>query len=161
MRSSIGVRIAALMLIVGGVIGIGIGIYMGYQFLQQHWIYLVLAAAFLVVFVWSVITGIRLWKNDDRGWKWSKILFAAQIPIVTLPGCSYEYFTGAAFKVVSGNHEENFKLSLGATITAYLDTRITDVVLGVNIIAVVVLFYLLWQSRSNKPLKPAANAAAE
>ena len=84
-------RVLAILLAAGGVVGIGVGVWMGYTFIQTHWIYGVLVAALLGLFVWSVIAGIRLWRGEPKGWKWATILFALQIPIFTIPGLSYEF----------------------------------------------------------------------
>ena len=34
-----GVRFLALLLVVGGLVGIGTSVFMGYSFLPQHWVY--------------------------------------------------------------------------------------------------------------------------
>ncbi len=101
-------------------------------------------AALAWAFVWSTVSGVRLWRGEPRGWKWATILFAAQIPVFTVPGMTYEYYTGVASKLLGGNTDSSFTLGLGANINVYLDTRITDLVYGVNLFAVLVLGYLLW-----------------
>lgn len=147
-KNMIGVRFFALLLIIGGVLGIGLGIYMGYTFVQQHWIYLLLALAFVVLFAWSALTGVRLWRDQPRGWKWAKILYAAQIPVLTVPGFDYEYYTGIAVKLMGGEAEHFFKLGLGASATLYLDTGVTGLVYGVNVFALMALIFLLTRSRA-------------
>lgn len=141
-HKAIGVRFLSLLLIVGGVLGIGIVLWMAYQFLQQHWVYIFLVAAFMAVFVWTTITGVRLWHGDPRGWKWALILFIAQIPVLTVPGFSYEFYVGLAIKVVAENAGLSFPLNFGTSINLYLDTGITDLVFGINLFAVAVAIYL-------------------
>ena len=143
-----GVKVVATMLVVGGLAGIGIVIYMAYTFLQQHWIYIVLVAGFGWLFVWSAITGVRLWRNDPRGWKWAMILFAAQIPVLKVPGFSYEFYTAASISLMGGHVEQTLPIALGSNIELYLDTRITDLVYGANLLAVAVLVYL-FRKRTN------------
>lgn len=147
-KNMIGVRFFALLLLIGGVLGIGLSIYMGYTFVQQHWIYLVLVFGFFALFAWSALTGVRLWRDQPRGWKWAKILYAAQIPILTVPGFDYEYYTGIAIKLIGGETDSFFNLGLGASATLYLDTRITGLVYGVNVFALIALAYLLTRSRA-------------
>ena len=142
-----GVRFLALLLVVGGLVGIGTSVFMGYGFLPQHWVYGVIVAAFLVLFVWSLIVGVRLWRGDPRGIKWSKILFSCQVPILTVPGFSYEYFTGVSIKIVGGEVDSNVALNLGAGAEFFLDTRITSLVFGINIFAVLALVYLFFKLR--------------
>ena len=138
-----GVRFLAVLLGVGGLLGIGLGLYLGYQYLQQHWIFIFLVAAFLAVFAWSTLAGARLWRGDERGWKWAIILFVAQIPVLTVPGFSYEFYTGLAIKLLGGNVENNFPLGFGTSINVYLDVRINDLIYGVNLFALGAAVYLL------------------
>lgn len=157
--TSKGTKALAILLILGGVLGIGISFYMAYQFLQVHWIYLVLVAAIMSLFTWTAITGLRLWHGEPRGWKWATILFAAQIPVLTVPGLSYEYYTGLAIKLVGGNVDSPFSLGLGAYANLYLDTRITDLIYGVNLFAVGAVIYLR-RKRPNKGMQPTPQSAA-
>lgn len=145
---NIGVRFLALLLIAGGILGIGLGLYMGYTFVQQHWVYLLLVVGFVVLFSWTTLTGLRLWRNEERGWRWAKILYAAQIPVLTVPGFSYEYYTGIAIKLMGGQADNFLNLGLGASANLYLDTRITGLIYGVNVFAVLALVYLVMKSRS-------------
>ena len=144
----IGVRFFALLLIIGGVLGMGLSIYMAYTYLQQHWIYLLLVLGLFVVFGWSALTGVRLWRDQPRGWKWAKILYAAQIPVLTVPGLDYEYYTGIAIKLLGGEADNVFEFGLGASATLYLDTGVTGLVYGVNLFAVIALIYLLSRARA-------------
>lgn len=148
----IGSKFLAFLLTAGGFLGIGISVYLGYTFVQQHWIYIVLVAVFAALFVWTTLTGIRLWRNDPRGWKWGKILFAAQIPVLTVPGFSYEYYSGIAIKILGGQTDSHFEIGIGANANFYLDTRITDFMYGINIFALLAFIYLLVKSRPSTAL---------
>jgi len=149
-RDSVNVwdRFLAVLLMLGGILGIGLSVYMGMRMLRIHWVYGVLVAAFLLVFVWSGLSGLRLWRGERRGWKWATILFALQIPILTLPGLSYEYYTGIAIPVMGGHVDKWLTFSVGAEANFYLDTRITDWVYGVNVFALAATVYLLTRRRS-------------
>jgi len=156
MTVSWGLRVLACLLMLGGVLGIGLAFLMAYQFLQVHWIYLVFVAAFLALFAWSALTGLRLWRGERRGWKWATILFAMQIPVLTVPGLAYEYYTGLAIKLIGGRADTSFSLGLGANAQLYLDTRITDLVYGVNLFALGAVIYLLMKrpGRQAQPIAP-------
>jgi hypothetical protein len=154
-----GDRTLALLLMVGGVLGVGISIFTAGQFLRMHWIYGVLIAGVLFVFVWSALTGYRLWRGEVRGWKWATILFALQIPILTVPGFSYEYYTGIALQIMGGHVDKTFTLSLGSNANLYLDTRIVDLRYGVNLFAIGATIFLLLR-RSNYRLHGTRDAPA-
>jgi hypothetical protein len=70
-RPTAGERVLAFMLLLGGVLGIGVSLYMG-----------------VLLFAGSMLTGFRLWRGRDSGRRWAIILFAMQIPILTVPGTS-------------------------------------------------------------------------
>jgi hypothetical protein len=145
--ASAGDRLLALMLMLGGVVGIGLSVFMGVKYLQVHWLYSILVAAFLLLFAWSALAGFRLWRGERRGWKWATILFAMQIPILTVPGLSYEYYTGMSFKVAGGHVDKPVTFALGSNANFYLDTRITDLVYGVNLFALAATCYLITRRR--------------
>jgi hypothetical protein len=136
-------RFLAVLLAVGGVIGIAIALFMGFTFVKQHWIYIVIVAAFAALFAYSTLVGYRLWKGDPVARKRALLLFASQVPVFTLPGVTYEWYTGLAFKIMGGQVEKTTVLSLGSSINLYLDTRITDVAYGVNIVALLAVGCLL------------------
>lgn len=140
-----GVLFFAFCLIAGGLVGVGVSLFLGYSFIPQHWIYGILAAAFLALFIWSMLVGIRLWRGDPRGDRWAKILYAFQIPVLTVPGLSYEYYTGLSFKALLGQTDSNVAFNFGAGAELYLDTGITGVVVGANFFALAAFLYL-WRS---------------
>jgi len=146
-----GARALAVVMIIGGVLGIGVSFYMAYRFVPVHWVYSLLVAVFFLLFAWSTLTGLRLWRGDARGWKWAVILFAMQVPVLTVPGLSYEYYTGIALKVMGGNATNTFLFGLGANANFYLDTGITDLAYGVNLFALGAVAYLL---RARRPRGP-------
>jgi hypothetical protein len=116
-----------------------------------------LVVAFLLLFIWSVIAGIRLWRGEPKGWRWATILFALQVPVLTVPGLSYEFYTGLALKIVGGDVATNVGLDFGANANFYLGTEITGLVYGVNLVAVAALIHLL-RSRPNKGMQPTAQS---
>lgn len=151
-------RFLAVLLAVGGVAGIGVSAWMGYTFVQTHWIYILFAGALAALFVWSVNAGVRLWRGEPKGWKWATILFALQVPILTVPGLSYEFFTGLAVKIVGGGPELNFAFNFGANANFYLSTETTGLLYGVNVVAILALIYLL-RNRPGKVMQPAQQSS--
>jgi hypothetical protein len=138
-------RALAALLIAGGVVGIGIALLVGFQLARANVAYAGLMLLLLALFAWSALTGIRLWRGDPRGFKWAVILFAAQIPVVTLPGFTYEYFTGIAIKLVGGDVESALSFGIGATANVFVGTEAAGVAVGVNLAAIAALALLLWR----------------
>lgn len=159
MRPTLVSRVIAGLLVLGGLSGLAMAGSLAYDAVQTHWIYLTIAAAFGAVFVASTLAGVRLWRGDPRGWRWARILFAAQVPVFTVPGATWEFYTGVGLPLAGGAFEENLTLRLGGGLTAYLDTRITAVAYGVNLVAVLVLAYLLRVRVPAAPQPPAATGA--
>lgn len=139
------VKALAALLIVGGVVGIGIALLVGFQLAQANIAYAGLMLLLLALFAWSALTGIRLWRGDPRGFKWAVILFAAQIPVLTLPGFTYEYYTGIAIKLIGGDVENALSFGIGATANVFVGTEAAGVAAGVNLVAIAALALLLWR----------------
>ncbi|MBA3562928.1 MAG: hypothetical protein H0W33_02750 [Gammaproteobacteria bacterium] len=73
-----GVRILSVLLIAGGIIGIGLSIWMAVLGMQQP-VFAVFAVVFAAIFAFATWQGVKLWKGKPEGYKWAKVLFAAQI----------------------------------------------------------------------------------
>lgn len=149
-------RVLALLLMAGGLLGVGLSAVMSARFLRMHWVYGVLFAALLLLFAWTALAGFRLWRGEPRGWKSATILFAMQVPILTVPGLSYEYYTGLALRLVGGHVDKALTLSLGSNGNFYLDTRIHDWVYGINLFGLVATVYLLTRRRHYSETSTAA-----
>ncbi len=143
-----GVRVLAAILVVGGVAGIFVSIYLGYQLFLRHWGLVVVGIVFCMVFAWTILTGIRLWHNERRGEMWAKVLYVAQVPIITVPGFVYEYYTGFSIAILGGHVEDNLRLRLGANLSVYVDSRIDDVVYGLNLFALAAVIYLMRRKKA-------------
>lgn len=140
-------RVLALLLMVGGLLGVGLSVVTLARFLRMHWVYGVVFGAILVLFAWTALAGFRLWRGEPRGWKSATVLFAMQVPILTVPGLSYEYYTGLALRLVGGHVDKGLTLSLGSNGNFYLDTRIHDWVYGINLVGLAATVYLLTRRR--------------
>ncbi len=137
-----GIRVLSVLLSVGGVVGIGIALFMAYRLVAQHWLYGVLSLLFAALFVYATYVGIQLWRFRTGSWKRALILFLAQIPVFTLPGITYEWYTGISFKLMGGKVDKSTVLELGSSFNFYLDTRITDIAYGVNVVAILAVVVL-------------------
>lgn len=143
-RAGFGAKIIAIILIMGGLCGIVIVLLMLIVCIFSHHNYFILLVLYVWVFIGSGITGVRLWRNDPRGWAWAMIIFAAQIPVLRVPGFSYEFYLGATIKLMGGNVEQTFPVAFGSALELlFFSIWGTNLVYGVNLFAVAILVYLL------------------
>ena len=146
---SLGARLIAAMLMVGALTGFGLGIPMFRSaFKRRVKNSLPLLASYGVMwfglFAWTFYVGIELWKEMATGYRWATILYAAQIFKITLPGLSYEFFTGARFQWMLTQGETPSSFEVGSAAEIYLSPQISHKEVGVNIVALAVVLYLLW-----------------
>ena len=146
------------MLMVGGVVGIALT--MAFIVDQPMALQvLVFGVIFVLIFGWSALKGLDLWKGKPAGFKWAKILFAAQIPLINFSGLCYWFYTGlnAWFMVQWGNPPSpgftqfGVYFHLGSALNFYVGNRTSVAALGINPIAIAALIYLL---ASSPPCEP-------
>ena len=148
-----GFRSLAALLISGGAFGAGLVVYTEYQLIATSSQAVLLDPGFLGLFVWSVVTGVRMWRGDSRAMTWAKILFAIQIPMFTVHGFNFEYFTGASAPLLFGPGGTNLTLSFSAKYFFFHDSLVDRLVVGVNLVAVLALILLLAWARPNNALE--------
>jgi hypothetical protein len=129
------VRVFASLLIVGGLIGTGSSAVLAYRLAPLSLI-AVDAAAFIAVFAWSSVVGLRLWQGDPRGTRWAIALYALQIPALEIHGFKYNYFTGVAILMLHNPGGSPVALDFGADMALMFEGDSGDFVLGVNVIAI-------------------------
>ena len=67
----------------------------------------------LGLFGWTIWKGVDLWRGLTEGYRWGKILFAAQIVKIDTPRFSYEFFTGLRLNWMFGQVKKRFSFDLG------------------------------------------------
>lgn len=143
----VGVRILAFMLIAGGIIGIGLSIWMAVLGMQQP-VFAVSAVVFAAAFAFTTWQGVKLWKGTSGGYKWAKILFAAQIPSLSAGGLSYGFYTLLGFNVQIGSGVEALDFNLGSALNVMYSPEAQPAYVGVNLVALVAFAYLHLRTRS-------------
>lgn len=138
----IGVKVLAALLFLGGLVGVCISVYLGMRVTSGNLGYAVLAIALLALFAFSALTGVRLWRGEARGWKWATILYASQIPILTVAGFGFEWFVGIAIRLVGGAVDSNIGFDVGADAQFNLGASHGGASYGINIFALVAFAYL-------------------
>ena len=139
-----GVKFLAALLFLGGLFGIGLGVWLGVVALQQAPAMIIIAAVFVAVFAVCVWRGFELWKGKPSGYKWAKILYAAQIPVVSLSSVSYEFSTGLKLALLVGESVDFLTINLGSSLNMYLSPEIQATYFGVNLVAAIALAYLMF-----------------
>lgn len=147
-------RFFAVILMLGGVVGVICAVFFGIQFFQQHSLLALPMVGLGALFVWAVFIGYRLWQGTPFGRKWATILFASQIPVLVLPGITFQWFTGAQLRLVFlfGDHANDliFVGTFGANGEFYVGNFTTEFMVGINFFAVIALLLL---RRFNKKVK--------
>lgn len=139
-------RVLALLLVVGGVVGMGAGLMFAWYKLPENALYLLLAVPFVLLFGSAILTGIRLWQDTAWGRKWAIILFASQVPVLSFPGLVFLWYTGlqvAPVVQVTATFEFGMLLELGASGQFFVGGAENPVVLGVNVFALAALVFLV------------------
>jgi len=140
-------KLLALMLMVGGVAGVALS--MAFMVLTVHLVLIIFGLVFVLVFGWSALKGLDLWKEKPAGYKWARILFAAQIPLFVVPGFSYWFYTGLNMWLTiqyggpSASTNVGVQFNLGSALNFYVGYPVESITLGINPIAIGALIYLL------------------
>jgi hypothetical protein len=144
-----GLRLLAPLLAVGGGIGICLFILLGRKSALQDWRILIMITIGIGAFAWSMVVGVCLWRGSAAAVTWARVLFALQIPIFTVHGLSYEYFTGIAAMLLHGPGGTNLSFRLGASLSMEFDPGSQRFIVGANLIAAAALVLLFVWTRPN------------
>ena len=80
----------------GGLIGVGSSAVLAYRAAPLRPLIAVDTAAFIALFAWTSVVGLRLWRGGSEGNQVGIALYALQIPSLEVHGLKYDYFTGVA-----------------------------------------------------------------
>ena len=145
-------------MIIGGIAGIAVSLWVeaGTYALSR----LAFISLFFLAFSWCVWVGIDLWRGKPRGYKWAKVLFILQIPNISFPGFAYQFYAGLML-CLSFSREAasmlNIEFQLGSSIKTLISSKIEDLVVGVNLVAIAALIYLIKVSPQRIPLEAATS----
>ena len=158
-----GVRVVAFVLNCGGAMGIALPLLAASMFISQLMsatmalmaesvLYLIGAFA---VYVWCIKVGVDLWRGEEKACKWAKILLAAQILSLRIPGFVYQFQTlGLTINFLV---HQGVKISFGSSMSVYLSSAVEGTAVGVNIVAIVALSYLWKVSSHHGEPEPVSN----
>lgn len=135
----------------------GLSVVLFSRYSWAHWIEILPVALLFLAFFAAVRGGWALWRNEDRGWRWARWLYALQIPFVVVPGLAYHYLIGVYICLIAGNADDNLKIGLGADAKARLDQGIEGWALGVNLFALGAWVWLVAADRRRRMQREAVD----
>ena len=149
-NGNVPLKLVALMLMLGGVVGAVLFVVGVVVQLSQRSPAALLTLIGLLVFLWTIFKGYDLWRKVPAGYKWARILFAAQIPIINVPGFLYWFYTGLAVSLThqsatiggAGFTKLGVYFHLGSELNVWIGAQHFSFVLGINPLALVILIYL-------------------
>lgn len=157
---SIGMKLVALLLMIGGVLGVGLTFWLDLSLVSSGRAgvlspAIAMTGAFIVLFGWAAWVGRELWVGERRAVRMAGILFAIQVPLLRVPGLIYEWHTGFTVPITVGSGGRfGAGFNLGSSFSFYVLPRIQDFSVGVNLVAVLVLVFLIRKSRELSAVAP-------
>jgi hypothetical protein len=152
-----GVKSVALLLMLGGIFGVVVGLYQELQALTNFGIRAAtMTGIFVLLFGWCVWVGFELWHGEPWTYRWAKIIFAAQIPIIVVPGFAFDgFFTGLRIYFIISDRAPNIRwgFNLSSSIHFLFSSQVDYWLFGINFLAVIALFYLIRATSAKEPVK--------
>jgi len=143
-----GARIIAFFLLAGGLLGIlGSALTVYHSVQQQRLLAGVSGMLSTVLFAWCIVAGVALWRTTPNGFKWAKLLFGMQVPVFSIARFSYEFSTFFSFRLMIGNTARHIGGDIGSSSNLNLLPQSLGFLFGINIVAVLILLYLIRPSR--------------
>ena len=143
-----GARVIALILLAGGLLGLlGSALSVHHSFQQHRTVAGVSGIISTALFAWCIPIGVALWRTTPNGFKWAKLLFAIQVPVFSIARLSYEFSTFFSFRFMIGNTTHHLGGNIGSSSNLNWLPQSVDSLFGINIVAVLVLLYLIRSSR--------------
>lgn len=141
-----GIRIVAAGLIVGGLLGIlGTGIMF-----TNHRTTLPAAAVAAAMFSWTTLSGFATWQGRTWGLRSARLLSFLQILQFSIGGLSYEFTSLLSLRLMAGNTTRQIGGNVGSSFDLNWADRNPGFMIGFNLIAGLVLMYLMLATRPSK-----------
>lgn len=151
------VRMLAIPLLLGGMLGIGMTTIMVFGiFIKDSGIGMLtstaFAVAFMALFAWSMHVSMLMFTGKPNAWRRAMVLYASQIPIVLNGRFHYEWYTGlqadALIKLIG--HTANLRLGIRMGANSYLEllrAHGPPYLYGINLFALAATILLLRKQR--------------
>ena len=106
------------------------------------------ASFFGLVYVIGILAGWWLWRWESRGFRLSKFMWGVQIPVFMLSHVGWKFTIGLGVPIFLSFGGNRFSASILIETSNCLLHHPPQVVLGINIVAVVALRYLFHVTQS-------------
>jgi hypothetical protein len=136
-------------MVAGGAIGAIGAIRLIAQLIGQEQPFRVAVQCFAVLlFAWTGIVGLGLWRANGLFIRWAKVLIAAQVLVFGIGGFAFEFSTGLSARIaLSGwlvpipppSHSVTIGANLGSSLNMNLTRGDSRWMVGVNLVAVIIL----------------------
>ena len=152
-------RIIAAIEIIAGVIGAALILMTSVKFMQHLaesnalmiTAVILIFVLFLYLFIMAIYAGIKLWQDQAKGYKWSKILQFLQIPMLQTKAISYSFTLGLKLLVglilpSAANMTSRLSWGIGADVNYHLSVANQNLpahAFGINLIAIAFLIILI------------------
>jgi hypothetical protein len=142
-------RAIALVEIVGGAIGVGL-ICTAMRAGGEGWFFL---ALFMAVYIWSIVAGVKLWRERDCGWRHSIAIQLLQVPWIITARITYLFCSGPAAWFGFGSNGlanahslfSQFNVGWASGFGPEFDARPWQ--FSINLVALSAAVYLWWRRR--------------
>lgn len=143
------IRTVAVLLIIGGALGIVLGFASLFLFngAQLGWPSYLVQTVFLALFAYTTFLGVRLWKYDHRSLYKAIAILAAQIPVFSFHGITYQWYSAFALNVIGGDVSSPISFRLGSGYLLNFSSSTT--VFGLNLMALIAVI-VLFRERTNR-----------
>lgn len=143
-NSHAGLKLIAVVLIGSGIILVGLFGWLLVEVAEAAPLQSLLYSWVLAVPVWSIWTGVGLWKAEPWAYKSATALFIAEMPVIAVPGFLYQFYTGMNLVVVHSTSDIKlmFHFDFGAAFKLQFAVGLQGYALGLNVIPILMLIYM-------------------
>jgi len=117
------------------------------------------SVVYAAVFAFAFTVGLWLWRGEPRGRRWGIVLYALQIPLLTVGRFQYDFYNGVRIPLVHTLGDFSITLGFGASAELAWAQAPAANVLGIDLFAVSALIFLLTMHRLAPPTETAGVGA--
>ncbi|HKW74978.1 MAG TPA: hypothetical protein VJN64_05585 [Terriglobales bacterium] len=140
----VGLTLIYLLLVIGGGIGVSMALLREAS-IQNDLSQLTYIGLVILLNAGTAWVGFCIWKGDSRSYRWARLIFLLQVPVLSFSKLTYEFYTGAFLGLTFSQEAAsklNLNLELGSLTSLQISPGIHGLIVGVNLVALAALLYL-------------------